>query len=425
MWQYRHRLNAFPDQEQLHGLFHKSPFCCYFPGREFPAEEPLHYPDEKPWMAGCLSHEPDSTVQSLNDLRNKWRNHFLIGYLSYSLKNQLFGLSSSGAELLPSSDLLFFEPDWMIRYEQDGYYWLSNSHPQMPACKIDKLPSSIGTPNQLGDYTSYLQGFNRVINSIRQGDVYEVNYCQAWEGTLHHLDSFLLFVTLIRENQNPFAALFKARSLQILSLSPERFLAKSGNKLISQPIKGTRKRASDPEEDARLREELKHSFKDFSENVMIADLVRNDLSKYASRGSVKVQELAVVYAFPKVFQMLSTIQCCLREEDMGLEALLHAFPMGSMTGVPKVSAMKLIDETEAFSRGLFSGSLGYFDGSGNYDFNVLIRSLFLDSEQQKYFFASGGAITCRSEAHDEYEESLLKSSHLLHSLKAFSDDESA
>ena len=190
--------------------------------------------------------------------------------------------------------------------------------------------------------------------------------------------------------------------------SPEQYLQKTGNRIISKPIKGTIKRSSEFEEDELLKAKLFNSEKDKSENVMIVDLVRNDLSKCAEKGSVKVDELFGVYSFPQVHQMISTVSARLKDGISGVSAIKSSFPMGSMTGAPKIKAMELIEKEEVFKRGLYSGSVGYFNPEGDFNFNVVIRSLFYSPELPQLSFAIGGAITDGSNALDEYEESLLK-----------------
>ena len=190
--------------------------------------------------------------------------------------------------------------------------------------------------------------------------------------------------------------------------SPEQYLQKTGNKIISKPIKGTIKRSSEFEEDELLKAKLFNSEKDKSENVMIVDLVRNDFSKCAEKGSVKVDELFGVYSFPQVHQMISTVSARLKAGVSGVSAIKSSFPMGSMTGAPKIKAMELIEKEEVFKRGLYSGSVGYFNPEGDFNFNVVIRSLFYSPELTQLSFAIGGAITDGSNALDEYEESLLK-----------------
>ena len=194
----------------------------------------------------------------------------------------------------------------------------------------------------------------------------------------------------------------------MLSASPERYLKKVGEKVISQPIKGTAKRSFDIEQDAFLKKELKNSAKERSENIMIVDLVRNDLSHTATKGSVVVEELCQVYTFKQVHQMISTIISKVDATVSPVEIIKTTFPMGSMTGAPKVSAMKIIEELEVTKRGLYSGAVGYFTPTGDFDFNVVIRSILYDAKKQYLSFSVGSAITAQSIPENEYEECLLK-----------------
>lgn len=188
----------------------------------------------------------------------------------------------------------------------------------------------------------------------------------------------------------------------------ERFLKKEGNKLISQPIKGTIRRGSEPTEDQALAEQLQNDPKERAENVMIVDLVRNDLARSSTPGSVQVEELFGIYPFPIVHQMTSTVSSRLRTECSGLDALKAAFPMGSMTGAPKIMSMQLIDRYELTRRGIYSGAIGYFTPEGNFDFNVVIRTLVYDASRQYASLQVGSAITYDSIPEKEYEECFVK-----------------
>ena len=179
--------------------------------------------------------------------------------------------------------------------------------------------------------------------------------------------------------------------------------------VISQPIKGTRKRVSSFEEDEVLKKELLHCPKERSENVMIVDLVRNDLSKTAQKSSVKVEELFGIYSFKQVHQMISTITSKLKVEIDPIDVIKTTFPMGSMTGAPKLSAMRLIEKYEFRNRGVYSGSLGYIKPNGDFDFNVIIRSMVYNSTTKYLSYSVGSAITAQANAEEEYQECLLKS----------------
>ena len=193
-----------------------------------------------------------------------------------------------------------------------------------------------------------------------------------------------------------------------MSASPERYLKKVGNQLISQPIKGTARRFADAVLDAQAKEQLSTDPKERSENIMIVDLVRNDLSRTAAKGSVQVEELCAIYSFEQVHQMISTITSEMLPEYKAVDALQTTFPMGSMTGAPKISAMQIIEQLEETKRGLYSGAVGYFTPEGDFDFNVVIRSILYNEQNQYVSFSVGSAITALSVPENEYEECLVK-----------------
>ena len=228
-----------------------------------------------------------------------------------------------------------------------------------------------------------------------------------------------LFQKLYQISQAPFSCYFRIKDLYIMSASPERFLKRMGDKIISQPIKGTSKRGDNPSEDDQLKKQLYESNKERTENVMVVDLVRNDLSKTAAKSSVNVEELFGVYSFKQVHQMISTISSRIKKGIHSLDVIKGAFPMGSMTGMPKISAMELIEKYETTKRGVYSGSIGYFTPEGDFDFNVVIRSILYNSRRKYASFMVGGAITFNSDPELEYEECLLKAKALF---KVLEDD---
>jgi len=256
---------------------------------------------------------------------------------------------------------------------------------------------------------AYVEAIDKILALIRRGDFYEINYCQAFE--VPHLSAHpvSLYVNLTEVSPTPFACFYKNSNDYLLCASPERYLQKKGNQLISQPIKGTIKRNLENDADDKLQvEALQNSSKDKSENVMVVDLVRNDLSRICEQGTVKVSELFGIYSFPQVHQMISTITGTLSSNTLFSEVLEATFPMGSMTGAPKKSVMETIDALEPTRRGLYSGTVGYFNPAGDFDFNVVIRSIFYNSDTKKASYGVGGGITIYSDPEKEYEECLLK-----------------
>ena len=247
-----------------------------------------------------------------------------------------------------------------------------------------------------------------MLGHIQRGDIYEVNYCIEFGVKNIEIDPLLLYQSLNQVTEAPFSVFYRSKGKYLLSGSPERYLKKEGNKLISQPIKGTIKRGVDKKEDETLKKQLLNDPKERAENVMIVDLVRNDLSRVASKGSVKVEELFGVYSFKTVHHLVSTISCSIDESVHPIDAIKATFPMGSMTGAPKISAMELIEKHEDFKRGLYSGAFGCFLPDGDFDFNVIIRSIMYNKKLKTLSFPVGGAITAGANGTQEYSECLLK-----------------
>ena len=263
----------------------------------------------------------------------------------------------------------------------------------------------------LVDKAAYLANIDKILGLIRRGDFYEINYCQGFEAALTNAHPVNLYKALTALSPTPFACFYKNAHHYLLCASPERFLQKKGDQLISQPIKGTIKRNLENDADDKLQlETLQNSSKDKSENVMVVDLVRNDLSRICKQGSVEVSELFGIYSYPQVHQMISTITGKINDNISFSEILEATFPMGSMTGAPKKSVMETIDLLEPIKRGLYSGTVGYINPAGDFDFNVVIRSIFFNSNTGKASYQVGGGITIYSDPEKEYEECLLKAS---------------
>jgi para-aminobenzoate synthetase component 1 len=254
----------------------------------------------------------------------------------------------------------------------------------------------------------YIEAVQRIQHHIQIGDCYELNFCQEFFATGVAVNPAIVYQRLHTISPNPFSAFYRLHDKYLICASPERFLTKHDNILLSQPIKGTAKRSSDKDIDNKLQEELYYSSKERSENVMVVDLVRNDLSKVCKEGSVRVDELYGIYSFPQVHQMISTISGELKKDISFTDIIKATFPMGSMTGAPKKKVMELIAQYEVANRGIFSGSVGYMDNNKNFDFNVVIRSLMYNSTNQYLSYQVGSGITFYSDAEKEWEECLLK-----------------
>jgi para-aminobenzoate synthetase component 1 len=254
----------------------------------------------------------------------------------------------------------------------------------------------------------YIAAVKELQKHIRRGDIYEVNFCQEFYSENAVINTAEVYQNFNSISSAPFSAFCKFDNHYVLSSSPERFLQKRGNTLISQPIKGTRKRSGNSIEDNQLKYDLLNDTKERSENVMIVDIVRNDLSRIAKKGTVKVDELFGIYSFKQVHQMISTISCEVKESVSFSDIIRATFPMGSMTGAPKISAMKLIEQYESSKRGLYSGALGYISPDGDFDFSVVIRTILYNEEKKYLSFMVGSAITDKANAEQEYEECMLK-----------------
>jgi para-aminobenzoate synthetase component 1 len=340
-----------------------------------------------------------------------------VGILGYEFKNQIENLKSDNPEFFPLPDLCFFEPQLAIQLTETGFYTKN----RLPDYWLDELETFILSPE--GNITCavspqipravYLEKIKTIQEEIREGNTYEANFCQAFSGEFESWDSIAAYLQLNELSKMPFSGLFMAERKWLISASPERFLKKTGQQLIAQPIKGTIKRGKIAQEDEENRRALLSSEKERAENLMITDLTRNDLARVSVTGSVKVKELFGIYPLPRVFQMISTVASELNPKAT-LKDIIHAtFPMGSMTGAPKISTMKIIDREESFRRGWFSGTFGWIDEDGDFDFSVVIRSVLADLEAKKLYFGVGSAITIDASAEQEYEECALKAQAIL------------
>lgn len=347
----------------------------------------------------------------------KRHQDWLFGHFSYDLKNGLEKLVSRHPDEVGFPALYFFQPKYVVlckhsKIELQAINTLSDGEIQATIHSLQTASDNLsGTKNEIRihqrfERSDYLQTVQRFRDHIKRGDIYEVNFCQEFYSR-SSIDPYVSYQRLNHLSPSPFAAFYKLHDKFLLSSSPERFLKKDGEKVISQPIKGTIKRGRTPSEDDALKNQLLHDVKEQAENVMIVDLVRNDLARTAKKGTVHVEELFGVYTFEQVHQLISTVAAEIDSEYM-ISCIQSAFPMGSMTGAPKVRAMELIEEYERTKRGLYSGSVGYFSPDGNFDFNVIIRSILYNSAKKYVSYSVGGAITYLSEPEKEYEECMVK-----------------
>lgn len=344
--------------------------------------------------------------------------HFIC--LAYDLKNEIEDLTSENRDLLHFSDLVYFIPRFVLVEKEQSYELLCRKEDRplfdeqlrLLSKEEKKLTTKLELQPQLTK-KQYTKKFNQIQKHIQQGNIYEINFCQQYIQENIQLSPALLFRKILNRIQAPYMAFFQANNHYLLSASPERYLLKRGNLLLSQPIKGTAKRGNNKESDQQIKHELKTDLKEQTENVMIVDLVRNDLGKCCIPGSVKVVELQQLYSFSTVHQLISTIQGTIRPDISFSEILRNTFPMGSMTGAPKLRVMQLIEEIEEFKRSWYSGAVGYINPDGDFDFNVIIRSFLYDKTKQLLSYGVGSGITSFSKAENEYEECLLKVNSLL------------
>ena len=352
---------------------------------------------------------------------------WLFGYLSYDLKNDIEQLQSSNDDGLDFPDLFFFQPKKILLLKGNQleiqYLNLCDDEVEEDFEEINnwvlykEITPSVVEVQQRVTKQNYLDKVSKLLKHIHQGDIYEANFCMEFFAEKASINPLEKFLKLNEISQAPFTVFFKNNKQFLLSASPERYLKKEGENLISQPIKGTAKRFLDPIEDEKSKTNLAQDPKERAENIMIADLVRNDLSRTAQKATVVVKELCGIYSFLQVHQMISTITSKIDPQYSAVDALRTTFPMGSMTGAPKLSAMKIIEELEESKRGLYSGAVGYFLPNGDFDFNVVIRSILYNQENQYVSFSVGSAITSLSIPENEYEECLLKAKAMLEVLQ--------
>lgn len=373
---------------------------------------------------------PKQEHPAFEQLRNFCDTHpdWKFGFFSYDLKNQLEDLSSNNPDGVKMPLMHFFIPEVLFIFKEDsielGIH--SSSRLTSPEKIIKEIQSIEIKPLQQPGVTikhrvcreEYIRQVNRIRAHIQKGDIYEANYCIEFYDDQAIINPLDCYFSLSSDNPAPFSCYYRYRNKYLISSSPERFLAKRGKTIVSQPIKGTIGRGKNSEEDNQLKKRLLNDPKERSENVMIVDLVRNDLSHTAEKGSVKVEELFGIYSYTHVHQMISTITSILKPGIHYTDVIKNAFPMGSMTGAPKIRAMQIIEECEATQRGLYSGAVGYFTPDGDFDFNVVIRSILYNQTDNFISFMAGSAITFGSDPEKEYSECLLKARSLAHTLNS-------
>ena len=350
----------------------------------------------------------------IEDVDKHLQKGWWFGHLSYDLKNSLHGMRAAADHRIGFPPFSFFSPQVILQLDQSSVTITADD----PAGVMKEIlaqsilnegPNQPFVLQQRLDKAGYIEKINALQAHIKRGDCYEINFCQEFYAESVSLNPVSVFEKLTLLSPTPFSAFYKLEDKFLICASPERYLHKKGNRIQSQPMKGTiRRSADDTTEDELLRETLKESPKDRSENVMVVDMVRNDLSRICKQGSVKVDELYGVYSYPQVHQMISTVSGELKDKIRFSDIIRASFPMGSMTGAPKHRVMELIDAYEVSPRGIFSGSVGYINPGGDFDFNVVIRSIMYNAGSGYLSYQVGSGITFYSEPEKEWEECLLK-----------------
>jgi len=385
--------------------------CCFLDNHQY---EFSHHSIECMMAAGSIgsvSARADNALASFQDFYDK-ANDWIFGHFGYDLKNEIEALSSSNKDGLLFPDLFFFVPEILVQLSTTeitiGMPGEGHENIYQDIIQEEDRPSPRQPVTINHQYTKkeYVDIIEKLKLHILKGDCYEINFCQEFSATDVVISPIAVYKSLSASSPNPFSAYYKTGDKYLLCLSPERYLKKEGTHIISQPIKGTSKR--EKVSDTTNIKKLGDDKKERAENIMIVDLVRNDLSKICKKGSVKVDELCAVYAFPQVYQMVSTVSGELEEGISMKDTIKATFPMGSMTGAPKKKVMELIEKYENSRRGLFSGSVGYFTPDGDFDLNVVIRSVLYNASAKYLSFHTGSAITFRSDPEAEYEECQLK-----------------
>ncbi|MCH2231019.1 MAG: anthranilate synthase component I family protein [Crocinitomicaceae bacterium] len=360
-------------------------------------------------------------TDAINSIQNFIDNHsdkHIFMCLSYDLKNDIESLESNNMDTMNFPKAILWVPETVVRFESEQLNFTQGTKNEESIDFIQNFLEKEIDQNyaplayELKPRTSkedYLKKVELLKEEIQQGNIYEVNYCQEFYSENVELkDALNTYFKLNTITKAPYSSYMNIDDFILFCGSPENFILKKDNKIFSSPIKGTKQRGASPEEDEQLKKALLEDPKERAENVMIVDLVRNDLSRIAEPNTVKVDELFGIHTFETVHQMISTISCEVSKDVTFADILKATFPMGSMTGAPKISAMKLIEKHENFKRGIYSGSIGYLQPNGNFDLNVVIRTLIYNKETKYLSCPVGGAITIKSDPESEYEECHIK-----------------
>ncbi len=371
------------------------------------------------------SIELSKGIDQVQAFIDEHKGNYLIGCVSYDVKNEIFDLQSMNNDAINFPSLLFWKPLVVYSITEKGIHQVQGNRSKEAEVTLAEFLAKeqekcvpLGSVFQATiSKDEYLEKINKIQEQIQYGNSYEVNFCQTFLAENCAIeDPEQLYFKLNAITKAPFSVYLSWNEFNVLCGSPERYIQKKGNQLRSQPIKGTAPRHTNEQLDKELINTLQTSSKERAENTMIVDLVRNDLARIAQKDSVEVTEFCGVHSFATVHQLISTVTCELKENTTFTDCLKATFPMGSMTGAPKLRTMEIIEELENFQRGLYSGSIGYIAPNGDFDFNVVIRSLLYNQTLKTASLSVGGAITIQSNPEEEYEECLVKIQRIMDGL---------
>lgn len=377
-------------------------------------------------IVGCgivdsIQAQAGNALEQLGTWLNQNAGKWIFGHLGYGLKNETEQILTTKPDFNNFPDLFFFVPESIIKLNNNSVEITTQNNIDPKSVfnailhteiQTETLPKANLIPRV--SKADYLEAIHIIKQHILRGDCYELNYCQEYYAENYHANPTDIFLTLQKRSPTPFGCFYKVEDNYLLCASPERYVQKTGNTIISQPIKGTEPRIHDSEElDTQQIASLKNSAKNQAENVMIVDLVRNDFSKICEEGSVHVPELFGIYSFPQVHQMISTVKGTIHPEMTIADVAKATFPMGSMTGAPKKRVLEIIDALEPTARNIYSGTVGYISPDNDFDFNVVIRSIIYNTKTCYLSYFVGGGITWNSVAEEEYEECLHKAAAIV------------
>lgn len=367
-------------------------------------------------LVEIMESNGESYLTDLSNFLKLYANDYRFGYLSYDLKNEIKGINRNADNDAGFALVGFFVPRYVVQWDENNELTFLKGTPNSKAMDFitsflaekeakEKLHIKLTPSLPKSDYIAKVK---HIQSDIEEGKIEGINFCQNFFTENVQLHPLNTFFQLNQVSKAPFSCYLKWENSHLLCASPERYIERKGNKLLTEPIKGTAKRGKNKEEDEQLKADLVNSEKERLENTITAHAVQKELAKIAIDNKATIDELCQLYSFETVHQLISTVSAELAEETTFVDILKALFPMGSMTGVPTENALYLIDEYETFNRGLYSGSVGYFKPNGDFDFNVVIRSLLYNDETNHLNCPVGGAITAQSIPEKEYEECLLK-----------------